>query len=86
MREETKFGKIALNIPTWVEGFYAERKTNFPNFVQLIDVPYFGDSKDVHLIQVADFIAYFLRLYAELKEKKRSPKYEDNVDARSFYE
>lgn len=35
---------------------------------QIVDVPYFGDSREVVLIQVADFAAFFLRRYAEIQE------------------
>jgi Protein of unknown function (DUF3800) len=38
-------------------------------------VPYFGDSKEVILIQLADFIAYFLRRYIEIKEGTVPPRY-----------
>ena len=44
---------------------------------QIIDVPYFGDSKEVALLQVADFAALFLRRYAEIKEGLVGPKYKD---------
>lgn len=42
---------------------------------QLIDVPYFSGSKDVGLVQLADFLCYFLRLYVEFKEGVRTEKY-----------
>jgi len=43
----------------------------------VVDVPYFGDSAEVALIQLADFIAFFLRRYAEIKEGLVGPRYPD---------
>jgi hypothetical protein len=40
-------------------------------------VPYFGDSKEVALIQLADVAAFFLRRYAEIKEGLCAAKYPD---------
>jgi|SRR5688572_28311889 len=44
---------------------------------QIVDVPYFGDSRDVALIQLADFLAFLLRRYAEIKENLVPPSYKD---------
>lgn len=77
--EKTKFAELILNPPTWTESYYNKRKKQ-DALDQIVDVPYYGDSKDVSLIQVADLIAYILRLYAELKENKTEPRYKDEKD------
>jgi hypothetical protein len=46
---------------------------------QVVDVPYFGDSREVVLIQVADFVAFFLRRYAEISEGFTPPRYKDEM-------
>lgn len=65
-REEARFTDLILNPPTWTETYY-ERKKNADPLDQIVDAPYFADSKDVPLLQVADFIAFFVRRYAELE-------------------
>ncbi|MBK8379303.1 MAG: DUF3800 domain-containing protein [Nitrospira sp.] len=42
----------------------------------MVDVPYFGDSSEVHLLQVADFVAYFLRRHAEITGGYSPERYE----------
>lgn len=76
VKEEAHFGIIVNNPPEWTNNYYNKKKSSLP-LDQVIDVPYYADSKDVHLIQVADLIAYLLRLYVEIKEKVRSSSYQD---------
>ena len=64
-REE--FVKLVLDPPPATGAFYKQKRKELP-LNQVIDVPYFADSRHVGLIQVADLIAYLLRLYAELTE------------------
>lgn len=52
--------------PEFTDGFY-RRNPKMRQLSQLVDVPYFADSRHVVLVQVADLFAYFLRLYAELQ-------------------
>jgi len=79
VKEETKFGELVKNPPAWTD-FYYNRDKKQKQFDQIIDVPYYGDSEDVNLIQVADLVAYILRLYIELKENKSKPSYKDEED------
>ena len=67
VKEADKFIKLILNPPTWTELYYNRKKKQDP-LDQIIDVPYYGDSRDVSLIQIADLVAYLLRVYIELKE------------------
>lgn len=71
-KEEKRFINLINNPPVWSDSYYCREK-NSPQLTQIIDVPYFGDSKEVDLIQVADFMAYFLRRYAEIKEGYSTP-------------
>jgi len=78
-REEARFTDIISRPPTWSDEYY-DRKLNQVQLDQIVDVPYFGDSKNVALIQLADFFSYFLRRYAEIKEGMAEPRYEDETE------
>ncbi len=75
-REEKRFVDIILRPPKWSDEYYG-RKLRQKQLDQIIDVPYFGDSKDVGLIQLADFFSFFLRRYAEISEGLAKPNYKD---------
>ena len=78
-REEKHFTDLLLNAPDWTDSYY-DRKPNQEKFSQVIDVPHFVDSKDVGLIQLADFICFFLRKYIELNMKYSTPDYKDEIE------
>lgn len=74
-REELRFTDLIMRPPRWSDEYY-ERESKQDALDQVIDVPYFGDSREVALIQVADVAAFFLRRYAEIKEKLIPERYE----------
>jgi len=78
-REQLNFSELIKNPPEWTDTFY-NRNTRHDRLNQIIDVPYFGDSKDVALIQLADFTAYFLRRYVEIQEEAIGPRYNDESE------
>jgi len=53
--------------PSWAEGYYRKGKKR-TGLNQIVDVPFFADSKLLPLIQIADLICFILRRYAELKD------------------
>jgi hypothetical protein len=69
-RERERFTDLVLRPPAWTDSYYSRDKKQEP-VDQLVDAPYFADSRDVALLQLADFIAYFLRRYAELENGDR---------------
>jgi len=73
-REEKRLVEFVFSPPTWSDVFYA-RKTKDEPLNQIVDVPYFVDSKRVVLIQVADLFAYVLRAHAEISEGLSREKY-----------
>lgn len=75
-REELKFAKLINDPPAWTDEYY-DRRRNQDRLDQIIDVPYFADSKHVGLVQMADFSAFFLRRYIEIKTGALPRKYED---------
>lgn len=75
-RERARFTDLILSPPDWSETYY-NKKQRDPPLNQIVDVPYFGDSCEVALIQVADFLAFFLRRYAEIKEELVPPRYQN---------
>lgn len=75
-REEKRFTDLVLNPPDWSDSYY-QRGRRQDKLDQIIDVPHFVDSQDVGLIQLADFLCYFLRRYIEIKEDAVPPRYAD---------
>jgi hypothetical protein len=65
-RERTRFTDLVLNPPHWTDTYYTRKKKQY-RLDQIVDAPYFADSQDVPLLQVADFIAFVLRRYTELE-------------------
>jgi len=74
VREEAWLAGMVFDPPAWTETFYDRQKKQEP-LNQVIDVPYFADSRHVGLLQAADFCAFFLRQYAELAAGHRASKY-----------
>jgi hypothetical protein len=70
------FIMLSNNPPAWTHVYYGKGRKQEP-LDQIIDAPYFADSKSVGLIQVADFVSYFLRRYIELKQNANPPKYQN---------
>ena len=66
--------KLVQEPPTITSGFYGLNKKQRP-LDQVIDVPYFADSKHVGLIQVADLFAYIVRLYADITDNLAEEKF-----------
>lgn len=67
--------ELAYNPPEWSNEYY-NKQNDHGILNQMIDVPTFDNSKHLELLQVADFMAFFLRRYAELKEHVGKPPYE----------
>ena len=65
--EKGRFLDLVCSPPEWSDIYYEKSKKQ-EQLDQMIDIPNFCDSKRLPLIQVADFLAFFLRRYAELKE------------------
>ena len=65
-RERTRFTDLVLSPPDWSNTYY-DHCPRHEQLDQIIDTPYFADSQDVPLLQLADFLAFFLRRYAELE-------------------
>lgn len=77
-REKMRFTDLIFNPPEWTDSYY-NKENKQSRLDQIVDVPYFGDSKEVGLIQVADLVAYLLRCYAEISEGYSKPKYTDEL-------
>ncbi len=80
VHDQTEFTKLILNPPDWSDTYYKKGKKQ-DKLDQIIDVPHFVDSKQVGLIQLADFLCYFLRKHLELSHNYTQPKFvgEDTV-------
>jgi hypothetical protein len=72
--EKDRITDLVSAPPPWTDTYYSKKKKD-KQLNRIVDVPYFGDSKKVHLLQVADLVAYLLRRYAELVDGKHQEKY-----------
>lgn len=77
-REQKRFTDLLLNAPNWTDSYYAKVPSQ-EKFSQIVDVPHFVDSKDVGLIQLADFMCFFLRKHIELQMGYSEPEYKDEI-------
>ncbi len=68
--ERTRFTDLLLNPPDWTDTYY-NRGSGQERLDQIVDAPYFADSRAVPLLQVADLVAYFLRRFVELEAGAR---------------
>lgn len=78
-RERMRFTDLIASPPAWTDSYYEKDKKQ-ARLDQVVDVPYFGDSTEVHLLQVADFISFFLRRHAEITAGYSKERYEQEAD------
>jgi hypothetical protein len=76
--ESGEFIKFIKIPPQWTNSYYRCQK-NQEQLDQIIDVPYFADSHHVGLIQLADFVSFFMRKYIEI-QTGLPPDYEDEPE------
>jgi hypothetical protein len=76
--DQRSFTKLLLNPPSWSDTYYGKKKKQ-EQLDQIVDVPHFVDSKEVALIQLADFLCFFLRKNIELTEGHTVPKFENEA-------
>ena len=72
--ESGRFIDLVYDPPGWSDVYYG-KKPKQTRLDQIVDMPNFSDSKKLPLIQVADFVAFFLRRYAELEEGLDEERY-----------
>ena len=77
--EEKPLSKFISSPPDWVYDYYGGKSKN-PKLNQIIDVPFFGDSEQILLLQVADLIAFVLRRYVELTEGRVVVEYKNEPE------
>src|ERR1700693_2459258 len=73
------FTDLIAEPPAWTDSYYAKKKKQ-ERLDQVVDVPYFADSTEVYLLQVADFIAFFLRRHAEIAAGYSKERYDQEGD------
>lgn len=78
-RERLRFTDLLQRPPEWSDEYYGRKKKQNP-LDQVVDVPYFADSRDVGLLQMADLAAFFLRRFAELEGGLSKPRYQGEHD------
>jgi len=78
-REQNNFTELLLNPPDWSRTYYDKVKHQY-DLAKIIDVPHFVDSKQVGMIQLADFISFFLRKYLEIENGFEEESYDGELD------
>src|SRR5699024_9445560 len=78
-KEQKRFTDLVLSPPDWTDTFY-DKKQRQDKMSQIIDVPHFVDSKQVGLIQLSDFLCFFLRKHIELEEGHVEPAYPEEKE------
>lgn len=63
--EEAVISQLVAVPPPWVDTYY-DRGRKQTALDQIVDVPFFADSKHIVLAQIADLFAYILRTWAEI--------------------
>jgi hypothetical protein len=85
-REQKKFTELLLNPPEWSRTYYGKVKHQ-DDLAKIVDIPHFVDSKQVGMIQLADFISFFLRKYFEIENGFEEESYDGELDKlREWYE
>ena len=77
--EQKEILDLVNDPPKNTEAFYKPKK-KAPPLDQVIDVPFFADSRHIGLIQVADLFAYILHLYAEITEGLADQKFDGELE------
>lgn len=73
-REKARFADLIASAPDWSDEYYGRAKKQ-GKLDQLVDCPYFADSQDAILLQVADCFAFFARRHAEIQAGLVGPRY-----------
>lgn len=76
LEERDRIIDLISNPPKWTDMYYSKKKKE-QQLHKVVDVPYFGNSEKVNLLQIADLLAYILRRHAEIKDAKLPAKYSD---------
>lgn len=74
VREEAALDLLIYEPPPWIDTYYSREKDKTA-LDQIVDVPFFADSKHILLSQVADLFAYVLRTSAEIQDGLLEEKY-----------
>ncbi len=64
--ERQRFNRMISSPFIWSDTYY-DKDRRQDRLDHILDVPYWGDSEEVGLLQVADVVAYILRRYCELQ-------------------
>ncbi len=72
--EETDLSSLIHEPPDWIDTYYTRDKKQLA-LDQIVDVPFFADSKHVLLAQIADLLAYILRTSVEIQDGLLPEKY-----------
>ena len=78
-QEQGPLTELVLRPPSWSDEYYDRARKQAP-LDQIVDAPLFGDSRHIPLLQLADFLAYFLRRFVEIEEELVAAKYAEEQE------
>lgn len=78
-QEQGPLTELVLRPPPWSDEYYDRAQKQGP-LDQIVDAPHFADSRQIPLLQLADFLAYFLRRFVEIEEKHVAVKYAEEQE------
>lgn len=73
--EKEAIAQFVLSPPSWTDTYYGRKKKDVA-LNQIVDVPYFVDSKHAALVQTADYLAFVFRKYLELKSGRVAERFD----------
>jgi hypothetical protein len=71
--------RFVYDPPEWTDSYYSKAKKQ-RRLDQIVDVPYFCNSKHVGLVQLADFVSFIARRYIEIVDGNQKEKYAGEKD------
>lgn len=72
--DKVNIEEFVFNPPEWSDSYYSKNK-KMRRLNQIVDVPYFCNSKHVGMIQIADFVSFIARKHIELTDGGFPEKY-----------
>ena len=65
---------LILNPPNWSDTYY-EREQKQERLDKIVDIPFYADSHNIQLIQIADLVCYILRRFADINDYGQAESY-----------
>lgn len=75
-KDMPSLAELVRNPPDWSDSYYGHTRSKKKECLdQIIDIPFFADSRHAVLIQIADLIGYILRRHVEFQDYGEKERY-----------